>query len=130
MKKDLIKLIAKSLASDGFIDEAKLLQEKIIKRALKVDSDLLNKIHEDIQEYILAMEYYPAGSGLFPENQEIGLFINLESENFIRSYMKKNGFIFQALLSKESFSGTILGSSSKALDTINEKDYYVCVFTI
>jgi len=130
MKKDLIKIITKSLASDGFINEAVLLKDRLIKKALKVDSELLNKIHEDIQEYILAMEYYPAGTGLFPENQEIGLFISTESENFIRSYMKKSGFKLQALLSKEAFSGTILGSSSKALDNLYEKDYYVCVFTI
>lgn len=130
MKKDLIKIITRSLASDGFINEAVLLQDRLIKKAARVDSDLLNKINEDMQEYILAMEYYPAGTGLFPENQEIGLFISAESENFIRSYMKKSGFKFQALLSKEAFSGTILGSTSKAFDTIYEKDYYVCVFTV
>ena len=129
-KLQTLQRLALDLGSQGFAREAGRLANLLVKKALKIDMDFLNKVRDQLGDSIIDMEYYPPGAGLFPEKQEIGIFFKDSNlENQIRIQLKKLGFDFQALVTDKFFSNTLPGVSSKAVRNL-DKGYYVLVVTM
>jgi len=129
-KLQALQKLALDLKRQGFAQEATRVARILIKKALKIDVDFLNKIRDELGDSILEMEYYPPGAGLFPEMQEVGIFFaGPELEGEIREKVKDLGFDFQALLTSEFFKGTISGSTSQAAKSL-EEPYLVLIVTM
>jgi hypothetical protein len=129
-KLQALQKLALDLKRQGFAQEASKVARLLIKKALKIDVDFLNKVRDELGDSILEMEYYPPGAGLFPEKQEIGIFFKEEdSEGDLRAKVKDLGFDFQAVLTSAFFKGTVSGSTSQAAKSL-EEPYYVLVITM
>ena len=122
--------LALQLKGEGFARQAERVSNLIFKKALEIDVNFLNQVRERLGDLILEMEYYPPGAGLFPEKQEIGIFLkDLKEEGRIRTELKSLGFDFQALVTDSFFSGTISGASSQAVKKL-QPGYYALIVTM
>ena len=129
-KLQALQKLAIDLKSQGFAQEAGRISKLLIKKALNIDVDFLNQVRDQLGDSISEMEYYPPGSGLFPEKQEVGIFFkDFDLEKDIREQLKELNFDFKALVTEDFFEGTVSGSNSTAAKSL-ESPYFVIIVTM
>jgi len=130
--KAILKTLAKDLESMGCKKEAARIKGKFNKQAedsaAKHFAMEITSLQSRLKDLVKAFEFYPVGSGQFPDKDELALFYcgdDFGAVNSVIAECKKSELTFQSVQTLDFFKMTDAGSHSTALETLDEPCYVI-----
>lgn len=131
-KKAVIKTLTRDLESMGLSKEAARIKDRFNKKAESVAANEaatnIVALQSSLSDVVSKFEFYPVGSGQFPDKDEVALFYcndDFSGINLIIDKCKKSGLNFQSVQTLDFFKMTNAGSNSNAIDDLEDPCYVI-----